>query len=104
MPCPMCVRADTIGKSQIRQQMQEDLPGRMNASQIKAIQDAIGPAWQTLNLRDYFAAQALNAFLSAPSTDADDLHVGQRARNNPAMAAEWAYAQADAMLAERAKS
>lgn len=94
MPCPMCVRADTIGKSQIRQQMQEDLPSRMNASQIKALQDAIGPAWQTLSRRDYFAAQALNGM------------VGRGVDDNEAATdcARKAYLVADAMLSERAKS
>ena len=45
-----------------------------------------------MTLRDYFAAKAMAAFLAAPTTTAFD---------NPALCAEWAYQQADAMLKAR---
>lgn len=45
-----------------------------------------------LSVRDYFAAQALNAVLRTAPEDA-----------SPAACAMWAYSVADAMLAERAK-
>lgn len=55
-----------------------------------------------ISVRDYFAGQALTGFLAAPA-DKNGMAVGQRAREFPEIAAEWAYSQADAMLAERAK-
>jgi hypothetical protein len=50
-----------------------------------------------MTLRDYFAAKALAAFVSAPG------EIGEESRDSAEKAAEWAYQQADAMLAERAK-
>ncbi len=47
-----------------------------------------------MSLRDYFAAKAMQAAATNP-TGADGFTFEQRA--------EWAYKQADAMLAERAK-
>lgn len=56
-----------------------------------------------ITLRDVFAAAALVGFLSAP-TDPDEVPtVGDCARECEETAARWAYEQADAMLAERAK-
>lgn len=49
-----------------------------------------------MSLRDYFAAQAMAAYLTSPAT-------AQDATNNAAKTSEWAYIQADAMLQERAK-
>jgi hypothetical protein len=49
-----------------------------------------------LSLRDHFAGQAMAAHISA--------HPGSMNHSSqPAVVAEWAYAQADAMLAEREK-
>lgn len=61
-----------------------------------------GVTYPGMSLRDYFAGQALTGFLAAPA-DKNGMAVGQRAREFPEIAAEWAYSQADAMLAERAK-
>jgi hypothetical protein len=47
-----------------------------------------------MTLRDYFAAKAMQAAATNP-TGADGFSFSQRA--------EWAYGQADAMLAERRK-
>ena len=44
-----------------------------------------------MNLRDYFAAKAMQGYLFS--------HV--QASDNPSMCAQWAYEQADAMLKER---
>lgn len=49
---------------------------------------------QIRNLRDWFAGMALQGMLSADYSDAI---------SNPFKAAHWAYQNADAMLAERAK-
>lgn len=52
-----------------------------------------------MSIRDYFAGQALIGLLAGNGADgADNLHPSNRP-----MWAESAYAQADAMLAERAK-
>ena len=48
-----------------------------------------------MDLRDYFAGQALVGFLTAPGEE------GRECRQSPARASEWAYDQADAMLAAR---
>lgn len=48
-----------------------------------------------MTLRDYFAGQALIGLLVMPG------EYGDEARNHPDKCAEWSYAQADAMLAER---
>lgn len=48
-----------------------------------------------LSLRDYFAAAALQGYLSAPGRDAE------HARQSPSDVSHWAYDQADAMLAAR---
>lgn len=49
-----------------------------------------------MSLRDYFAGQAMAAYLASPTTS-------RMATDNVSICAEWAYAQADAMLAEREK-
>ena len=49
-----------------------------------------------MTLRDYFAAQAMAAYLASPTTC-------RMATDHADMCAEWAYLQADAMLAERSK-
>lgn len=50
-----------------------------------------------MSLRDWFAGMALQAFIAAPGPD------GDAARNSYDRAAEWAYEQADAMIAARSK-
>lgn len=55
-----------------------------------------------MTLRDYFAAKAMQGLLSASDTAADNAS-GPRARAMPTLAAQWAYEQAAAMLAERVK-
>lgn len=48
-----------------------------------------------LTIRDWFAGQALAGYLAAT--------VGERARDNPSILAEWCYQNADSMIEERAK-
>lgn len=48
-----------------------------------------------MTLRDYFAAHALQGMLANPSENAES------AWNSDAVAAQWAYKLADAMLKER---
>ena len=55
---------------------------------------AVPPALQELDIRDYFAAKAMQAAATNP-IGADGFTFSERA--------EWAYQQADAMLKERAK-
>jgi len=56
---------------------------------------------ENMTLRDHFAGLAMAAYLSvAYHTESND---GTRARGNPDVVAAWAYQNADAMLAERAK-
>ncbi len=59
--------------------------------------DASVPAHWTLTLRDYFAGQALAGYAARMAADTEQF---------PSYAdlARWAYAQADAMLAARAKA
>lgn len=57
------------------------------------------PSQDGMSLRDYFAAQALTAYISAGDA------VGTEARQDLRKAAAWSYEQADAMLkAREAKS
>lgn len=48
-----------------------------------------------MSMRDWFASHTINGLLLSPGP------IGDEARNNCEMAAQWAYMQADAMLAER---
>ena len=50
-----------------------------------------------MTLRDWFAGQTLTGLLLGPG------QLGEAAQGDPAKAAEWAYQQADAMLARRNK-
>ena len=56
-----------------------------------------------MTLLDYFAAKAMQGFLSAPS-DVTSQDSGPNARANPSMMAEWAYQCAEAMYLERKKN
>ena len=55
-----------------------------------------GTVYFGLSARDWFAGQALTGILLDPK-------YGDQAQSNSAIAAQWAYAHADAMLAERSK-
>lgn len=55
---------------------------------------------EMLTLRDYFAGQALAGLMSL-GMDAEPYWKNKQADRD--MAADWAYAQADAMLKERSK-
>lgn len=52
-------------------------------------------AYNGMTLRDWFAGQALAAFITAPGD------IGAQARTCDDRAAEWAYKTADAMLRAR---
>lgn len=52
-----------------------------------------------MTLRDYFAAAALQGMLAYYNKDSGDFHTNSSFEKN----AEYAYQQADAMLAQRAK-
>lgn len=52
--------------------------------------------WLGMSLRDFFAGQAMTAYLTSPVTAKD-------ATDHADRCAEWAYLQANAMLKERAR-
>ena len=52
-------------------------------------------SFEGMTLRDFFAAKAMQGFISAYG------EIGKDARMNPANCAKWAYQQAEAMLAAR---
>jgi hypothetical protein len=54
------------------------------------------PAFDSVSLRDYFAAAALQGILSS--------HSGEVSLPDDAKAAKWSYQAADAMLAARLKT